>query len=131
MFGLQSETEMIPFLNKYFNDTLTKTKDTYDSKDFVGLSGVKYELKTRRISSCSFNTTILPCSKVRDWRDNKQTVYVIFKYTDGCYFIKYGKGTKAWNTFDRAMVYCNARFGDPNREHVFIPIDSLTKMESP
>jgi len=129
MFGLQSETEMIPFLNKYFNDTLIKTADTYDSKDFVGLSGIKYELKTRRISSRSFNTTILPCSKVRDWRDTRQTVYVIFKYTDGCYFIKYGKNMKIWDTFVRAMVYCNARWGDPEREHVFIPIQDLTKME--
>ena len=131
MFGLQSETEMIPFLNKYFNDILTKTKDSYDSKDFVGVSGVKYELKTRRNSSHAYSTTILPCSKVRDWRDHKDTVYVIFRYIDSCQYIKYGKGIKIWDSFDRAMVYCNARFGNPEREHVFIPVDSLTKMELP
>ena len=128
MFGFQSETEMIPFLNKYFNDTLTKTVDSYDSKDFVGISGIKYELKTRRISSRAYSTTILPCSKVRDWRDHKDTVYVIFKYNDNCQYIKYGKGMKIWDTFERGMVWCNARWGDPEREHVFIPIESLTRM---
>ena len=131
IFGLQSEQELIPFLNKYFNDTLTKTADVYNSKDFVGMSGNKYELKTRRNSSHAYSTTILPCSKVRDWRDNKDTVYVIFKYIDSCQYIKYDKKMRLWDTFERGMVYCNARFGNPEREHVFIPIESLTKMNLP
>lgn len=117
-FGLSEEERMHLILQLFFKENLTKTS-TYSSMDWVGESGVQYELKARKVKKNQFDTTIIPASKL----DNLDKGVFIFKYLDGVWYIEYDK--ELFKTFFVADVYCDARYGNPNRPHIHIPVSLL------
>lgn len=115
-FGITSENAIQSTIETFFNDTLTKTPQ-FDSVDWEGESGAKYELKSRKVFSTTYPTTILPVSKVKAMESSKG--FCIFRFLDKIKYILYTK--EVFDTFEICDVYCN---GFP-RKHYHIPIEKL------
>jgi hypothetical protein len=120
-FGLNEEERMHLILQVFFQENLTKTSE-YASMDWVGESGVQYELKARKVKKNQFDTTIIPASKL----DNLEKGVFIFKFLDGVFYIVYDK--ELFKTFVNKPVYCDARYGNPNRDHIHIPVSLLKSL---
>lgn len=95
IFGGNNERDVLPLLIKYFNQHLEKTKDTHDTKDFVGVT-IDMELKSRRIPHNKYPTALVGENKILA-RDKSRDYYVVWKYTDGLFYLKYDK--ELWDTF--------------------------------
>jgi hypothetical protein len=133
-YGMSEEERLKPVVEEFFNDTLTKTEKKA-AMDWTSSSGCYYELKSRRgkpnkpIYSYSFYTTIVPLSKI-DWLTDQTDIRAVFvfKFEDGVFYIEYDRNSFA--NFDIQKIYCADRWGDPNRDHVCIPVYLLKKMEN-
>lgn len=117
-FGISEEERMTLILQLFFKDTLKKTEQ-FSSMDWIGESGTKYELKSRKINKSQYETTIIPASKL----DNLDKGVFIFKFLDGVFYIQYDK--ELFKNFVVADVYSDGRFGNPYRPHVHIPVNLL------
>jgi hypothetical protein len=123
-FGKQQEEILLPLLSNFFNQPLTKTDPTcqwdYEGPDTL------FEVKSRTNPYSKYPTTLLPFDKVIE---GKRQIFV-FNFTDGIYFIEYNK-----DQFDTFIVKDFRRFRqgvrDKEKPYLFIPIDTLTKIERP
>lgn len=98
-------------------EVLTKTiigftaTDTYNEVDFIGDTDktlIMIELKTRKHAYGTFDTTIIPCGKVKYYKgfktDKQKRLFFVFCFLDGdnnhtFYYIKYSN--QVFNTFER------------------------------
>jgi len=82
--GKEAEILVLPILKNYFNDhDLKLVSSDWDSNDYVGGKGVKYEIKTRDLKSDGKEATdglMINVAKV-GWND-----YIIWNLLDGIYY---------------------------------------------
>jgi hypothetical protein len=121
--GMVGELEVLPRIKEFFKRDIQATTYKYDTYDFYD-NEYKYELKTRTNNYNQYSTTLISTNKITD--NNK--IIFLFNFTDGLYYIEYEK--ELFDTFERKMYIRNARsdFVDTVREHLFIPIKHLLKI---
>lgn len=115
--GKQSEEEVLPIIRRFFKDnsiqpTTLKT-DRYDYKGLIK----NYELKTRTNKYNQYPTTMIG--------DDKCEVdsVLLFKYTDGLYYIEYNK-----EQFNKYELKKFTKYTIP-KDYIYIPIKDLKKIE--
>jgi hypothetical protein len=84
-YGLHHEPIVINKLSKHFNEPIEKTTDRYCQYDAFS-STTKYEIKSRRCKSSTYNTTIVPVHKIANIDDR---LIFVFHFTDGLFYIVY------------------------------------------
>ena len=118
LFGTAKEDELLPELEAFFGETLTKTPKTcrWDWESPT----TQYELKSRKNPYAQYSTTLLPFDKIQE---NKRQVF-LFGFTDGLYYIEYDK--TLFDTFEK-KDFRRWRVGVADREkpYLYIPIDKL------
>jgi hypothetical protein len=121
--GIESEKEVLPIIRDYFKRDIKLTKERYSKFDYYDLE-YKYELKTRTNKYNSFPTTIIETNKIID---NLKIIF-LFRFTNGLYFIEYEK--ELFDTFEKDLyMRNNPTIQSPiKKEHIFIPINKLTKI---
>jgi hypothetical protein len=121
-FGLNEEEKILPILEKYFKETISKSKNIYEKWDGAGKNTL-YEIKSRTNKSTAFNDTIIGANKVLD--TDKVQIF-IFNFTDGIYYIKYD--ASLFDTFDNSPFVRNARDDkvDEIKQYYYIPVKLLT-----
>lgn len=127
-FGLSSEAQIILKLREFFKEDIIKSTSDfciYDAK--CKDTNTFYEIKTRRCKLNEYKTTIIPITKI-DIYDGKNTLYFVFSFTDGIFYIKYEK--MLFETFERDFFtyYRNGVIVKPV-EHICIPCKYLTFLE--
>lgn len=96
--GFVSERETEPYLKLFFgDDTLAKTRDPYGAIDYLGDSTL-CELKTRRIKHNLYPTCLIGLNKINVFRQSTKNNYIVYRYTDGLYYIPYDQ--ELFDTFD-------------------------------
>ena len=121
--GFQNEKECLPIIKKFFNDdNLNVYTDVYEVIDFK--SETKYiEFKSRRIEHNKFKTCLIGANKIDDFKKSNKECYIVYKYIDGLYYIKYDENL--FNTFNTTIQYTK-RDGKVEKSKVFnIPIEHL------
>lgn len=121
-YGKKKEKQIRPLLNRYFDDKLRQTS-TFCPWDFVGCTGVTYEVKSRKISSKHWRETILAVNKIKP---NVLTQYFIFNFTDRIMYIKYDPNIFAF--FRREITGSIEPSSGRQKVYFKIPIDALTEM---
>ena len=87
-YGSENEIIVEQQIKAFFNDyEMEKTKNRYCAYDFESPK-MKYELKSRRCLFSKYPTTIIPVHKTK----NVDKLCLIFKFTDGLYYIYYEEG---------------------------------------
>jgi len=131
-FGIANEIEVLELLNKEFNTKLKRIEYQYSKLDYSNEDNTIYaELKSRRIDSTRFTTTLITTAKL-DSIVEKEGVkyYICFKFTDGLFYVEYTK--ELFDTFKRTLFKRAWRTGkvDTAKEHFLVPIESLKKIET-
>ena len=128
-YGYGNEENVLNILNKTFNDIFINTKEKYGeyhNYDFEGTStGLKIEMKSRRIKHDDFSTTIIPVHKCVN--PNSPNLFV-FYFTDGIYYIEYDK-TK-FEKYEIKYITSNRYNKFENKPHYHINIEDLIKIEN-
>jgi len=122
--AIESEKEVLPIIIDYFKRDIKATIERYSKFDYYDLE-YKYELKTRTNKYRQYPTTLITTDKIIE--NNK--IIFLFRFTDGLYFIEYEK--ELFNTFKKELFIRNFPTCENNqmrKEHVFIPIDKLTRI---
>lgn len=124
-FGLANEIPVIEKLTIHFQDEVVKSKGEYCNYDAEDSSSI-YEIKSRRCSSKTYSTTIIPVKKTEIESNDKRLIFV-FAFTDGLYYIVYSK--EIFSSFSKKDIhtYRNGIIDTPT-PHFFIPIEHLTKI---
>jgi hypothetical protein len=116
--GKQSEEEVLPIIRNFFKDNsiqpTTKKTDRYDYKGLIK----NYELKTRTNKYNQYPTTMIGLDKC------EINSVLLFKYTDGLYYIEYNK-----EQFDKYELKKFTKYTVP-KDYLYIPIKDLMKIEN-
>jgi hypothetical protein len=121
--GKEDELLVLPKIQKFFNRDIIKVKDEYSRYDFQD-NIYKYELKSRNNNYNKFPTTIIPSDKIID-----KNLILLFNFYDGLYYIEYNDWD--FSNFGR-NIFCREKrigYNDKPKEYIFIPIESLKKIE--
>jgi hypothetical protein len=123
-FGKSKEEEILPFLNKHFNDDIKIVENKFSKFDYVGKEYI-YEVKSRTNKLNQFPDTLMPVSKVIP---NKKQIF-IFNFTDKIGYIEYSEDT--FKTIKKGGFKRNFRedFLDKIQNYYFIPINLLKIIE--
>ena len=124
-FGLANELPVIEKLTIHFENEVVKSKGGYCNYDAEDSSSI-YEIKSRRCSSKTYATTIIPVKKTLIDTKNKRLVFV-FAFSDGLYYIVYHKELFTTFQIKNIHTYRNGIIELP-LPHYFIPVDLLTKI---
>ena len=124
-FGVKSETESLPLINKFFNTKLKHNKeDIFSNFDFENEDYV-IEMKTRKLASDKYSTTFITEKKRRDANKEEREVIWVFKYTDGLFYLNFNENKDRINDLPTNTV--NTFYGV--RTNIDIPISLLIKFE--
>ena len=126
-FGLQNEERVMPVLERTFNENFEKTPK-YHPLDFKG-RGCWVEVKTRTFPVAKYETTMLPFSKIEYAQKCENSVYFVFVFTDGIYYILYDPvvfKTFAVNVFQRTARTDHIDSAQP---YIYIPTRLLTQIQ--
>lgn len=122
-YGDMNEITLTPILQKFFeDDSLAKVKDPYGVIDFIG-DKVHCELKSRRIKHAQYPTCLIGCSKIAKFKLRENNCFIVYKYLDGLFYIKFDK-----DLFENFVVdlQCTWRDGICEKSNVMhIPIKYL------
>lgn len=123
LLGTSQEDKIKPKLEEFFNDYYTKT-DKFHSFDFKGRNSY-IEIKTRTFEKDKFETTIIPCSKLDFAARSDSSIYFVFVFTDGIYYIKYDK--VIFDSFKVKPFQRRDRIDhrDKLQDYVYIPVNLL------
>lgn len=117
--GINGESKVLPIIQNYFCKNICKSVDKFEKFDFYD-EKYKYELKCRNVNYNKYPTTIVPCDKLC------KNLILLFYFTDGLYFIKYGK---IFNKFEKKLfARYRPDFKDLEKEYYYIPIEYLQKI---
>jgi len=115
--GKQSEEKILPIIRRFFKDkSIEPTKLKTDRYDYKGLTK-NYELKTRTNKYNQYSTTMIGFDKC------EINSILLFKYTDGLYYIEYNK-----EQFDKYELKKFTKYTIP-KDYIYIPIKDLIKIE--
>jgi len=98
-FGLSSEPTVTDKLSKYFSESTEKTKEKYCPYDAFSPT-TKYEIKSRRCLSITYDTTIIPITKVQNVKDR---LVFVFHFTDGLFCTVHSQ--ELLDTFEKKKCY--------------------------
>jgi len=124
-FGLNEENLILPILEKYFKESISKSTNKYEKWDGASETTL-YEIKSRTNKHNAFNDTIIGANKILE--TNKTQIF-IFNFIDGIYYIKYDKSL--FDTFPNSPFIRNQRedIVDTIKQYYYIPINKLTLIE--
>lgn len=124
-FGLNEENLILPILEKYFKETISKSTNKYEKWDGASETTL-YEIKSRTNKHNAFNDTIIGANKILE---TDKTQIFIFNFIDGIYYIKYDKSL--FDTFPNSPFVRNERedIVDTIKQYYYIPIKKLTLIE--
>jgi hypothetical protein len=119
-FGEIGEFKVIPYLQKYYNETIKR--HTRYSKTDCSSETKHFEIKTRTNSLTAYSTTLMPLHKVI--KTNKIQMFV-FNFSDCICVIEYNPEIfKSWIApFNRDT---KIEIGRPSELYFHVPIDKLT-----
>ena len=122
-YGLHNEPIVIHQLSQHFNEPIEKTSDRYCQYDAFS-STTKYEIKSRRCKSTTYDTTIVPVHKVKNINDR---LVLVFHFTDGLFYIVYDQ--QVFDKFEKRNItaYHEGISNSPVL-HYFIPIKDLIQI---
>ena len=117
----------MPILERTFNENFEKT-ERYHPLDFKG-RGCWVEVKTRTFGVNKFDTTLLPYSKIEYAKKCANSVYFVFVFTDGIYYILFD--SEVFKGFDVKVFKRNSRTDhtDTAQDYIYIPTRLLTKIQ--
>jgi hypothetical protein len=126
-YGIQNEKVVMPILERTFNENFEKTAK-FHPLDFKG-RGCWVEVKSRTFDVGKFETTMLPYSKIEYAQKCENSVYFVFVFTDGIYYIMYDPVV-----FSKFSVNVFQRSGrtdhrDIAQQYIYIPTNLLTKIQ--
>jgi hypothetical protein len=126
-YGRMSELAVLPLINKHFNDDAVASSEIYSTQDFFSQNAV-YELKSRKIVHNLYPTALIGANKaVLKKDDREKSLYFVFSYLDGLFYIKYDEEQfRDW----KSVFQRNARIGcrDLAHEVFHIPHTALTRI---
>ena len=122
-FGCENETEIYETLCAKFGK-LERSKDQYAPFDFYN-DEVEIELKSRRCRKNQYVTTMIGQDKVI--RRTSKRLVLVFKFSDGIYFIEYSK-EKFKNYFVREFRRYRKGVNDYLKPYVYIPVTELSEL---
>jgi len=120
-FGEEKEKELIPILQKYFKDpTLARNPNRKSVLDYIG--NKPRELKSRRVSSFQYTTTIIPVNKVEMTMHLEKDFIFLFENALG--YITYDH--EKFSKYTTKMIEGKHFDGDYPVLHYLIPVSDLT-----
>ena len=126
-FGMLNENLALNKLKTLIKDnTLRKTKNTYDIFDFTNSTEDTYiELKSRRCYSYTYPNTMVGLNKVSyaNQRPNKKFIFA-FKFNDGLFYINHENG----ETYDIKTGGREDRGSPELKNYCYIDSNKLTKI---
>jgi len=128
-FGAKGERDVLPLINHFFKDTAVAFEEIYSTQDFFSQKSV-YELKSRKIKHDAYKTAIIGVNKaILKPADKGKTLYFLFNYIDGLYYIQYDK--TIFNTFNKKSFcrFARSDYVDRASDVFEIPINLLIKIE--
>ena len=129
VFGRGSEWNNKGVIEKHLSTNLTPL-GYYDTFDFTNTNNTVYvELKSRRVASTLFPTSIIGENKVNACNDPSKTYWFCFAYTDGMFIIKYHKDL--FDTFPRVNEFQRSSRTDANnapQKVILIPNTHLERI---
>lgn len=126
-YGIQNEKIVMPILERTFNENFEKTSQ-FHPLDFKG-RGCWVEVKSRTFEVGKFETTMLPYSKIEYAKSCANSVYFVFVFTDGIYYIMYDPAVFSEfsvNVFQRSS---RTDHRDTAQQYIYIPTRLLTKIQ--
>lgn len=120
-FGFEGEHNCMPYLKQLVPDIHKNgrwAKIDFESEDTY------LELKTRRMKRDKWETTLMPCDKIRPGKKN----ILVFNFTDELCYIVYND--RLFNSFEKRLFVCKDRGNPQDKEklHYFIPVHCLTTL---
>jgi hypothetical protein len=129
IFGRGNEWNNKGMIEKHLSTTLNAL-GYYDTFDFTNTNNTVYvELKSRRVASTLFPTSIIGENKVNACNDPTKTYWFCFAYTDGLFIIKYNKDL--FDTFSRVNEFKRSDRADASnnaQKIILIPNVQLTRV---
>ena len=124
-FGKKQEVIVLPIIREFFDDpTIRPTEGRYCKYDFES-ENVNFELKSRTNEFNKYPTTMITCNKL-SVVDSKRLI-LLFSFTDCISYIEYNEGLfKSFET----RKFSRAGLDWDEKEHIYIPIESLTPIKS-
>ena len=120
--GINSESEIMSALEEAFDTKLYKTTK-FHRMDFEG-DDVWIEVKTRfGVSSDTYQTMLIPESKVIFALEATKPVYFVFALTDGIFYCQFDKAK--FNTYKQERVCRFDRGEEVAVRHLDIPCSDL------
>jgi hypothetical protein len=120
-FGEKMELEVLPILQKYFNDpTIKRNPNRKSVLDYLG--NRPREIKSRHVHTIQYSTTILPVNKVEMTQHLEKDF--IFLFTNALGFISYNH--EKFSKYKTQMIMGKHFDGDYEVLHYLIPIKDLT-----
>lgn len=106
IYGAKNEDDakLIKRINRFFMIDIKKCGGWYSKFDYEFEDGY-IELKSRRINSNQYETTLLNIKKLENMDNDKyknKILYILFNFIDGLYYIKYSK--KRFEKFNKKTV---------------------------
>ena len=132
-FGILSEERTKPILEEYFKFKLLKLDKTHFYDYINEDKNIYIEIKTRCAKYAQYFTTMIGFDKIKYAqillnRNDKLKFRLVFVFVDGTYYIDYDE--VLFKTFIIKNLGRRARtdFTDYEKEYMYIPIDTLTKI---
>ena len=128
--GLKTEREILKILNDKKTKVFKMTSQ-YHTFDYVDEDELIYvELKSRRCTSRTFNTSIISDHKIQVAKklkkeDKNHKIYFIFKFLDCIKCIKYNR--KLFKTFNSKDI--TRRDRNVTALHIEIPVELMDNLE--
>jgi hypothetical protein len=120
--GINSESEIMSALEEAFDTKLYKTSK-FHRMDFEG-DNVWIEVKTRfGVSSTTYDTMLIPESKVIFALEATKPVYFVFALTDGIFYCKFDK--EKFSSYKHQDVCRSDRGEQVAVRHLHIPCSDL------
>ena len=121
-FGKAEERKILPDVSKYFGRDIKEYEEQYSKHDFY-CDEYNYEVKSRTNTYAKYPTTMITMDKLID---GEKKLILIFNFTDGIYWIEYNKEQFS-NYFHQPFSRAGYKWDE--KEHIYIPIKDLTKLE--
>jgi hypothetical protein len=122
-FGKKKEEEVLPLITAFFKRDIKQYPNQYDDYDYFD-EETEYEVKSRTNSYSKYPTTMITLNKLTKTTTKK--IVLLFNFTDGLYYIEYSQ-----EQFSKYEVrkFSRAKLEWDEKEHVYIPITDLNKVE--
>lgn len=133
MMGVRNESRLFPIIRELYGDDLNKIEGKFAPFDYQSPSKL-IELKSRNFKNDKYPTTMVGYNKIElAQKEREKKVLFLFAFLDGLYEWEYTDenfetigGMSAVKNMTGYVKYNNTNF-NPNKPHLYIPIDKLVK----